>query len=58
VARLELERFTRAEVAEQLAGLLDADPPARLVEEVYARSGGNPFFTEELLLAGESADPG
>jgi tetratricopeptide (TPR) repeat protein len=52
VARLELARFTRAEVAEQLAGLLDADPPARLVEEVYARSGGNPFFTEELLLAG------
>jgi DNA-binding CsgD family transcriptional regulator/tetratricopeptide (TPR) repeat protein len=54
--RLELPRFTRAELAEQLAGLLGADPPARLVEDVYARSGGNPFFAEELLLAG--GDPG
>jgi DNA-binding CsgD family transcriptional regulator len=50
--RLELERFNRAEVAEQLAGLLDADPPTRLVDDIYARSGGNPFFAEELLVAG------
>jgi tetratricopeptide (TPR) repeat protein len=56
VVRLELARFSRAEVAEQLAGLLGADPPARLVDDVYARSQGNPFFAEELLLAG--ADPG
>jgi DNA-binding CsgD family transcriptional regulator/tetratricopeptide (TPR) repeat protein len=52
VQRLELPRFTRAEVAGQLAGLLGADPPARLVEAIYARSEGNPFFTEELLLVG------
>jgi DNA-binding CsgD family transcriptional regulator/tetratricopeptide (TPR) repeat protein len=52
VRRLELPRFTRPEVAEQLAGLLGADPPARLVDDIYARSEGNPFFTEELLLAG------
>jgi DNA-binding CsgD family transcriptional regulator/tetratricopeptide (TPR) repeat protein len=57
VRRLELARFTRAELAEQLAGLLGADPPDRLVDDVYARSGGNPFFAEELLLAGEGADP-
>jgi predicted ATPase len=57
VARLELPRFTRAEVAEQLAGLLDETPPARLVEDIYARSGGNPFFAEELLLAGDGAVP-
>jgi DNA-binding CsgD family transcriptional regulator/tetratricopeptide (TPR) repeat protein len=57
VQRLELARFTRAEVAEQLAGLLDADPPTRLVDDIYARSEGNPFFAEELLLAGEGADP-
>jgi DNA-binding CsgD family transcriptional regulator/tetratricopeptide (TPR) repeat protein len=56
VQRLELPRFTRAEVAEQLAGLLGTDPPARLVQDVYARSEGNPFFAEELVLAG--ADPG
>jgi DNA-binding CsgD family transcriptional regulator len=56
VQRLELERFTRVEVAEQLAGLLGADPPTRLVDGIHARSEGNPFFAEELLLAG--ADPG
>jgi DNA-binding CsgD family transcriptional regulator/tetratricopeptide (TPR) repeat protein len=56
VVRLQLERFTRAQLAEQLAGLLGADPPARLVDDVYARSEGNPFFAEELVLAG--ADPG
>jgi predicted ATPase len=56
VVRLELPRFSRAELAEQLAGLLGADPSARLVDHVHARSEGNPFFAEELLLAG--ADPG
>jgi hypothetical protein len=56
VVRLELGRFRRAELAEQLAGLLGTDPPARLVHDIYARSQGNPFFAEELLLAG--ADPG
>jgi ATP/maltotriose-dependent transcriptional regulator MalT len=56
VQRLQLARFTRAELAEQLAGLLGADPPTRLVDDIYTRSEGNPFFTEELVLAG--ADPG
>jgi DNA-binding CsgD family transcriptional regulator len=57
VVRLELPRFTRAEVAEQLAGLLGDDPPAGLVDDVLARSDGNPFFTEELVLAGDGASP-
>ncbi len=57
VERLELARFTRAELVEQLAGLLGRDPPARLVEDVYARSEGNPFFTEELVLAGAGTGP-
>jgi tetratricopeptide (TPR) repeat protein len=52
VQRLELARFTRAELAEQLASLLGGDPPTRLLDDIYARSGGNPFFAEELLLAG------
>jgi DNA-binding CsgD family transcriptional regulator/tetratricopeptide (TPR) repeat protein len=58
VERLELPRFSRAELADQLAGLLGAAPPARLVDDVYARSEGNPFFAEELLLAGVDAGPG
>jgi predicted ATPase len=58
VRRLELPRFTRAELAEQLAGLRGVHPPAGLVDDVYARSEGNPFFAEELLLAGEGAGGG
>jgi DNA-binding NarL/FixJ family response regulator len=58
VRRLELAPFTRADLAEQLTGLLGADPPARLVEDIYHRSQGNPFFTEELVLAGDGASPG
>jgi DNA-binding CsgD family transcriptional regulator len=60
VQRLELPRFTRAELAEQLASLLGADPPARRVDDIHARSEGNPFFAEELLLAsdGDAAGPG
>jgi DNA-binding CsgD family transcriptional regulator len=55
VQRLELARFTRAELTEQLGDLLGADPPAGLVDDVLARSDGNPFFTEELVLAGDGA---
>jgi DNA-binding CsgD family transcriptional regulator len=56
VVRLELPRFSRGELAELLAGLLGDQPPVRLLDVVYARSEGNPFFAEELLLAG--GDPG
>jgi DNA-binding CsgD family transcriptional regulator/tetratricopeptide (TPR) repeat protein len=58
--RLELARFTRAELAEQLGGLLGTDPPAGLVDDIHARSEGNPFFAEELVLAGtgDGAGPG
>jgi DNA-binding CsgD family transcriptional regulator/tetratricopeptide (TPR) repeat protein len=48
VEALELARLSRGELAEQLAGILGA-PPLGLVEAVYARSGGNPFFAEELV---------
>src|SRR5262249_57842859 len=57
VQRLELPRFTRAELAEQLAALLGADPPTRVAEDIYARSEGNPFFAEELPLAGGEPGP-
>jgi DNA-binding CsgD family transcriptional regulator len=57
VVRLELPRFSRAELAEQLAGLLGDQPPTGLLDDIYARSEGNPFFAEELVLAGEGADP-
>jgi DNA-binding CsgD family transcriptional regulator/tetratricopeptide (TPR) repeat protein len=51
VRRLRLARLTRAEVGELVAGVLGRRPDDRLVETVYRRSGGNPFFAEELARA-------
>ncbi|HUA44859.1 MAG TPA: AAA family ATPase [Solirubrobacteraceae bacterium] len=49
--RVELGPFTRAEVREQVAAILDEPPPAALVDRLLQRSEGNPFFTEELLAS-------
>jgi predicted ATPase len=49
VQRLELPRLDETETGAQLVGILGAAPAADLVEAVFARSEGNPFFNEELL---------
>jgi predicted ATPase/DNA-binding CsgD family transcriptional regulator len=49
VQRLELARLDQLQTVAQLVGILGAAPAADLVDAVYARSEGNPFFTEELL---------
>src|ERR1700710_874055 len=49
VVRVELGRLTRAEVAEQLAGILDETPPAPVVDAVFERSQGNAYLVEEVL---------
>jgi DNA-binding CsgD family transcriptional regulator/tetratricopeptide (TPR) repeat protein len=49
VERLELPRLDRAQTTAQLAGILGAAPDTDLADSVFARSQGNPFFTEELL---------
>jgi DNA-binding CsgD family transcriptional regulator/tetratricopeptide (TPR) repeat protein len=51
IDRIELARFGWGEVVAQLAGILGAAPDASLTEAIFARSEGNPFFTEELLGA-------
>ena len=56
VDRIELERFTRHEVDEQLAGILGDEPDPGLADRLYARAQGNALYTEELLAA--SADSG
>lgn len=50
--RIELRRFDRDEVADQLADILGEVPLADVVERLYGRSDGNPLFTEELVAAG------
>ena len=51
VERLELARLDQVQTGAQLVGILGAAPAAELVDAVFARSEGNPFFTEELLAA-------
>ena len=51
VERVGLERFDRAEVAEQLAGILQAPPPGDADRAALHPRQGNPLYIEELLAA-------
>jgi DNA-binding CsgD family transcriptional regulator len=53
-ARLHLPPLDRAGVAALAAAVLGATPPAELVDTLMTRAEGNPFFTEELLAAGNT----
>ena len=50
--RIELAPFDRMELTEALADILGDAPSAELVDRLFARSEGNPLYTEELLAAG------
>ncbi|MCG5471578.1 AAA family ATPase [Micromonospora sp. LAH09] len=52
VERVELGRLDRDGTGAILADLLGAEPPARAVDDVHDRTQGNPFFIEELAVAG------
>ncbi len=52
-ARLDLAPFGPEEHAAHVAQLLGSSPPPALLRATYARSEGNPFYTEELLAAGD-----
>jgi DNA-binding CsgD family transcriptional regulator/tetratricopeptide (TPR) repeat protein len=59
VEQLQLPRFTRTQVAAQVAAILGERPATDLVDLVFDRSGGNAFFVEEVLRSlreGASAD--
>jgi AAA ATPase domain len=49
--RLEVGRLGRSELTELLTGILSGPPAPGLAGEILARSGGNPFFAEQLLAA-------
>jgi predicted ATPase len=53
VRRLDLPPLTESETAEQIEVLLGERPSRSLVADRYARSEGNPFFTEQLIAAGQ-----
>ncbi len=48
-ARMDLAPFGPEEHAAHVAQLLGSRPPPALLRATYARSEGNPFYTEELL---------
>ncbi|HEY1590832.1 MAG TPA: AAA family ATPase [Solirubrobacteraceae bacterium] len=56
-SRIDLAAFTRSELREQVAAILEQPPPADLVDGLHQRSDGNPFFTEELLATRTSGAP-
>ncbi|WP_432824703.1 helix-turn-helix transcriptional regulator [Dactylosporangium sp. CA-092794] len=59
VERIELGRFSRAEVGQQLRAIRAGAPSAQFVDVVFERSQGNAFLVEEILAAVDTgADPG
>jgi DNA-binding NarL/FixJ family response regulator len=52
--RIHLPPLDRAGVTALAAGVLGTTPPDELVDTLLARAEGNPFFTEELLAAGNT----
>ncbi len=55
IERIDLERLGAVETRELLAAILGEEPPTELVDRIHRRSDGNPFFIEELLVAGREA---
>ncbi len=60
IARIDLSRFSRDEVAAQLGAILDRAPAPAVADTVFDRSGGNAYLVEELAGAvaagGDPAD--
>ena len=51
VEEIALGPLSRPEVAQQVAALAGGPVPAGVVDELYERAEGNPFFTEQLVAA-------
>jgi tetratricopeptide (TPR) repeat protein len=61
VEEITVGPLARPEVAGQVAALAGGLVPSRVVDELFARAEGNPFFTEQLVaaaLAGGEAEGG
>jgi DNA-binding NarL/FixJ family response regulator/tetratricopeptide (TPR) repeat protein len=51
--RIELDPLSLKHVAEQVLDITGTPPTAGLSHALHDRAGGNPFFVEELLAAGD-----
>lgn len=54
--RLAVGPLRRAEQAEQLSGILGVPPTTEVVNQIFERAEGNPFFAEELLASDITTD--
>ena len=57
VEQLTLSGMSRSELTVLLTGVAGAVPADEVVDQILARSDGNPFFAEELFVAGSGAVP-
>ncbi len=51
VTHLHLDHLTPAEVSSFLAAVYEEEPSFRVVDALHTRTGGNPFFLEELVAS-------
>ncbi len=57
VHQVHLERLGRHEVAAFLAAVYGRPLSTAVIDALWGRTGGNPFFLEEILAAASDADP-
>jgi DNA-binding NarL/FixJ family response regulator len=57
VTTIALDRLSRAGVAELLTAVYRNPLPFRVAEALHGRTGGNPFFLEELVATAGRSDP-
>ena len=58
VEEIRLGPLSRPEVARQVAALAGGPVLSRVVDELYTRAEGNPFFTEQLMAAALASGAG
>jgi DNA-binding CsgD family transcriptional regulator len=58
VTHLHLDRLRPVEVRDLVAAVTDEEPSFRTVDALHTRTGGNPFFLEELMAASRAAPGG
>ena len=56
--RVALQPLSREQQAHQISDILGVPPRRQLLDEVYERAEGNPFFAEEVLALVQQGDEG
>jgi DNA-binding NarL/FixJ family response regulator len=56
--RITLRPLSREQQARQISDILGVPPRRRLLDDVFTRAEGNPFFAEEVLALAQQGDHG